>query len=216
MEWLAITTPLFKYQDLICLADQQQASFSHCNSQSLQCLSLSLSVLRTLLKWRKSAQLDKKGLWIMNSIFPFLFCCQNAILCCFFVLNVGCQQSENRLHTTWWTCKCFRFHTIIYHRVKHYLWQPPKLNLKAVPSLHRAGTISQTQREQDGWLHWHIVKARLAILGNRFSLLCDSHSFSSSVTTPANHSWGNVQGLWQYLLTLKPHWLHHKTSSDTK
>ena len=32
----------------------------------------------------------------------------------------------------------------------NYLWQPPKLNLKDVPSLIRRGTIPQTEREQDG------------------------------------------------------------------
>lgn len=53
----------------------------------------------------------------------------------------------------------FGFYMIIHQSMKpeekrsnrwHYLWQPPKLNVKAVPSLRRGGTIPKTQTEQDG------------------------------------------------------------------
>lgn len=64
---------------------------------------------------------------------------------------------------------------------------------------------SQTDRKQDGWLHWHFVKARLAVPGNRFSLPRDSHRFSSSVTTLANQrpaatfeGFDNISSPWEH------------------
>lgn len=160
------------------------------------------------------------------SVQYYFFCYQDAIYVEIFSFFLMLTASNHKriTHCCWWTLKCFRFYMIIHHSMKpkyktsiKLLMAATKIKLESCSLVApRRDCSTDTEREQDGWLHWHVVKARLAILGNRFSLLCDTHRFSSSVTTAANQGPGNVRGLWQYLLTLKTHWLHRKTPSDTK
>lgn len=127
-------------------------------------------------------------------------------------------------HRRWWALKCFWFYMIIHYTMKPKYKTSITLLMAATNIKLESCSLAAPSRDYSadaGRARWltaltHCEKHALPSLGNRFSLLCDSHRFSSSVTTPANQSRGSVQGLWLYLLTLKTHWLHHKTPSDTK
>lgn len=173
-----------------------------------------------------STQLYQKRLgWVSSSMLCLFGFARTPFMLQHFAFRLMSQVITNQITQWHWQMfYCFSLYRMIYHSIKLKYRASIKLLMATTKiKLESCSLVAPTRdysrhREHARWLTslTHCESMPMTSQVKDSLLRCDSHHSLSSPTTPANQSPESSQGLWQYLLTLKIDWLHHKTWSDTK